>query len=83
MTDILLVSAPLKHNEFGIKIPAENPGILYLEASLKKAGYSCSIIDGMAFGLSYETILKEILSNLPSVFLGFSVFYGIYPLILI
>jgi len=76
MTDILLVSAPLKHNEFGIKIPAENLGILYLEASLKKAGYSCSIIDGMAFGLSYETILKEILSNLPSVFLGFSVFYS-------
>lgn len=76
MSDILLVSAPLKHNEFAIKIMAENMGILYLEASLKKAGYSCSIIDSIACGLSYDSNLKEILSNPPAIFLGFSVFYN-------
>lgn len=76
MSDILLISTPLKHNDFAIKIMAENLGILYLEASLKKAGYSCSIIDGIACGLSYETILEEILSNPPGIFLGFSVFYN-------
>jgi radical SAM superfamily enzyme YgiQ (UPF0313 family) len=76
MSDILLVSAPLKHNEFAIKIMAENMGILYLEASLKKAGYSCYIIDSIACGLSYESTLKEILSNRPAIFLGFSVFYN-------
>jgi len=76
MSDILLVSMPLKDNEFSMKIMSENLGILYIEASLKKSGYSCSILDGIACGLSYEHILKEILSNPPELFLGFSVFYS-------
>jgi radical SAM superfamily enzyme YgiQ (UPF0313 family) len=51
----------------------ENLGLLYIEASLKGAGYSCSIIDGLVYDLSYETLIKEIQKNLPEIFTGFLV----------
>lgn len=76
MTDVLIVSTPLKQNECLETFAEENLGILYIEASLKHAGYSCSIIDAIAYGLSYESVLTEILSNPPLVFLGFSVFFN-------
>lgn len=76
MADVLIVSAPLNQNHSLETFAEENLGILYIEASLKHAGYSCSIIDGVAFGLSCERILNDIIADPPTLFLGFSVFFN-------
>jgi len=73
MPHVMLVSGPENDRSFEPRLE-ENLGILYLEASLEKAGYDCSIIDGLAYNLNYEEILKEILTCNPSLFLGFSIF---------
>jgi radical SAM superfamily enzyme YgiQ (UPF0313 family) len=73
MSHIMLVNTPHTNTVTNTRFE-ENFGILYLEASLKKAGYDCYIIDGMAYNLSYDKVLEEILNNIPSVFIGFSAY---------
>jgi len=52
----------------------ENLAFLYLEASLEKAGYRCSIIDNLAFRMSYQQVRKAICADPPSLILGFAIF---------
>jgi len=73
MTDILLLCAPSDEIQSDRR-SGENLGILYLEASLKRSGYSCFILDGLNYNLSFEVMSEAMLLNMPSLFTGFSVF---------
>jgi radical SAM superfamily enzyme YgiQ (UPF0313 family) len=73
MSHILLVNAMERYGCFNPRFE-ENMAFLYFEEMLKRGGYKCSFIDGMAYDLTCEAIEKEILNNLPSMFIGFTIY---------
>ena len=75
-TDVMLVNLPMDDNwasRGGPELVAENLGLGYLAASLRRRGYAVKIADAIAEGLSAQEVFDRVVSANPRL-LGSAIF---------